>query len=215
MRCIALVNEKGGAGKSTLAINIASALTRQGNHVVLVDADPQGTSREWAEMNPPGYPVGFTELDVVRLDTPALLRSLKSISADYIIIDTPAKADDVSATAIRLADVALLPLQPSGADMNAVAPTVKMIHAKRELGGAIEAAFLLNCIDDRTTMTRQARAGAWNGYDLPILNAAVADRTVFVQSYDAGVSVYEMHDPAAIADIDRVMAELKGLSWVA
>lgn len=60
MKVIALLNEKGGAGKSTVAINLACALHRQGRKVVLIDADPQGTARDWREASPEGLDRSLT-----------------------------------------------------------------------------------------------------------------------------------------------------------
>ena len=87
MKIIALLNEKGGAGKSTCAINLACALHRAGRKVVLVDADPQGTARDWREASPADVDLP----PVVPLDRPeVLLASIKTLAADVAIIDTPA-----------------------------------------------------------------------------------------------------------------------------
>ena len=130
MRVVAVVNEKGGAGKSTLSINLAAALARQGRKVVIVDADPQGTARDWREATPEDMDMP----PVVALDRPELLlSSLKTLSGDVLIIDTPAKAERMSANVIRVADVALIPVQPSAADVWASAATVKLIQSKRDV----------------------------------------------------------------------------------
>lgn len=211
MKCIALVNEKGGVGKSTLAINLACALSNAGAHVVLVDADPQGTARKWIGKHPEGYTDAF---DIVVLDTPAMMRSVKVIDADIIIIDTPAKADLISAAAIRAADIALIPLQPSGADIDALAPTVQMVHAKRELGGKVNAAFVLNRITKGSILTRETKAGEWNGYDIPILESCVSGKQAFAKAITEGLSVYETDDEAAMQEIDAIIHELRGLQWL-
>ena len=102
MKIIALLNEKGGSGKSTLSINLASALHRRGKKVVLVDADPQGTARDWRESSPENADLP----SVVALDRPELLlSSIKSLNADWLIIDTPAKAERMSANVIRIANL--------------------------------------------------------------------------------------------------------------
>ena len=139
MKIIALLNEKGGSGKSTLSINLASALHRRGKKVVLVDADPQGTARDWRESSPENADLP----SVVALDRPELLlSSIKSLNADWLIIDTPAKAERMSANVIRIANLALIPVQPSAADIWASAATVKLIQSKLDVGGHIDVAFV-------------------------------------------------------------------------
>jgi len=97
MKILALLNEKGGSGKSTAAINLACAMHRSGRKVVLVDADPQGTARDWRNASPAGVDLPL----VAVFDRPALLlSSYKALTADYVIIDTPAKADEMSANVV-------------------------------------------------------------------------------------------------------------------
>jgi len=126
MKIIALLNEKGGTGKSTLSQNIAVCLHRQGKRVILVDADPQGTTRDWRSASPENANLP----NVIALDRPEMLASLKSIDADIAIIDTPAKAEKMTASVIRFADVALIVIQPSGADIWASAAAVRLIQQK-------------------------------------------------------------------------------------
>ena len=124
MRVIALLNEKGGSGKSTVAINLACAMHRAGLRVVLIDADPQGTARDWREASPEDVDLP----PVVVLDRPEiLLSSIKTLAADFAVIDTPAKAEKMSANVVRIAHVAIVPVQPSNADLWASAAAVKLL----------------------------------------------------------------------------------------
>ena len=95
MKIIAVLNEKGGTGKSTVSTNLATSLHRAGKKVVLVDADPQGTARDWREASPEGADLP----PVVALDRPQLLiGSLPTLAGnDYVVIDGPAKAGDMAA----------------------------------------------------------------------------------------------------------------------
>ncbi len=211
MKVLALLNEKGGAGKSTCAINIACALHRQGKRVVLIDADPQGTARDWREASPPGLDLP----PVVALDRPELLlSSIKTLAADVAIIDTPAKAEKMAANVVRIADVAIVPVQPSGADVWASAAAVKLIQSKRDIGGQIEAAFLPTRVSASTKLSKQILAGDWNEYGLDMLDTAISNRVSYAQALTDGVSVYETRDGEAKAEIDLIVQELEEAGWL-
>ena len=209
MKIIALLNEKGGVGKSTLAIQLATAQHRKGRRVVLVDADPQGTTRDWRAAGPEGANLP----PVVALDRPELLASVSALAADLVVIDTPAKAERMTAGVVRIAHTALIVIQPSGADIWASAAAVTLIQAKRDVGGTIDAAFVINRAGT-STLAKQVASGEWNEYGLPLLESAVRNRIVFAQSLTDGVSVYDLGDAAAKTEIDALTTELETLRWV-
>jgi chromosome partitioning protein len=209
MKIVALLNEKGGVGKSTLAIQLATAQHRKGRRVVLVDADPQGTTRDWRAASPEGANLP----PVVALDRPELLASVSALAADLVVIDTPAKAERMTAGVVRIAHTALIVIQPSGADIWASAAAVTLIQAKRDVGGTIDAAFVINRAGT-STLAKQVASGEWNEYGLPLLDSAVRNRIVFAQSLTDGVSVYDLGDATAKTEIDALTTELETLQWV-
>lgn len=210
-RIIALLNEKGGSGKSTLSINLACALHRSGRRVVLVDADTQGTARDWRNASPEGADLPA----VVALDRPeGLVSSIGAIAADVIIIDTPAKAERMTSNVIRIAHVAIIPVQPSAADVWASAATVKLINAKRDLGGQIEAAFVSTRIQANAKMSKDMMSGEWNEYGIQQMQNAVSNRVAFAQALSSGVSIYDTTDSAAKAEIDFILQELEAAKWL-
>jgi chromosome partitioning protein len=210
MKIISMLNEKGGSGKSTVATNMATALHRRGLNVVLVDADPQGTARDWRDKSP----AGINLPPVVAMDRPQMLSSLGSLNADFIIIDTPAKAEEMSASAIRYTDLALVVIQPSGADIWACAPTVKMLKAKVNIGGKIDVAFLTNRTIQNTKLAREIEDGDWNGYDFNQLTSTLSNRTVYAQALTDGLSVFDYKNQDAINDINKLIAELEEARWL-
>lgn len=211
MKVIAFVNEKGGVGKSTLALNLAAALLRRKINVVLIDADPQSTLRDWRSARPDG--VNLPE--VVGLDAPGMLSALSDhIAADVAIIDTPARAERITAHAVRVADTVLLPVQPSGADVWASAAAVTLINSKRDLGGRVNAAFVCNRTHAHSHISRDIRAGAWNEYGIELLEPAIANRVAFASSMTNGTSVFELGDASAIRDVQALAKNLEDRAWL-
>jgi len=205
MKIIALLNEKGGTGKSTLSQNIAVCLHRQGKRVILVDADPQGTTRDWRSASPENADLP----NVIALDRPELLSSLKSIDADIAIIDTPAKAEKMTASVIRFADAALIVIQPSGADIWASAAAVRLIQQKIDVGGKIIAAFLANRVSGSSNLSKEVLAGEWNEYGIEQLESTVGNRVAFAQALTDGLSIYDTTDRTGRAEIDLLVDELE------
>lgn len=212
MKILSVINEKGGSGKSTVATNLATALHRAGHRVVLVDADPQGTARDWRDASPEGADLP----PVVGIDRAAILKnSLATLSGnDFLVIDAPAKANEMAQAIVGASHVALIVIQPSGADLWASAATVKMIHAKRDLGGGIDAAFLVNRASQFTRLSKEVTAGGWNEYGLDQLDTTLGNRVAYAQALTDGLSVYDLADGQAKAEIDFVVKELKEAGWL-
>jgi chromosome partitioning protein len=211
MKIIAVLNEKGGTGKSTIAANLATLLHRRGRNVVLVDADPQGTARDWRAASPQDMDLP----PVVAIDRAVMLgQSLRSLSADFAVIDSPAKAGDMAAAIVSASDLALIVIQPSGADVWASAATVRLIRTKRDMGGAIDAAFLVNRAMTGTKLSKLIRSGEWNEYGLDQMDATVGNRIAFAQAMTDGISVFDLPDLAARLEIEAVVTELEKAQWL-
>ena len=124
--CLALVTQKGGSGKSTLAVGIAVEAMGNGERVAIVEADPQGTISKWKERRGHPYP------RVVRVADPAEIeRAVVSLEAEGIwltVIDTAATNNALAMRAIARADLCLIPVRPSPADIEAAIPTLIAIR---------------------------------------------------------------------------------------
>jgi len=211
IKIIAMLNEKGGTGKSTLATNLATALHRQGKTVVLIDADPQGTARDWRAASRENADLP----PVVAIDRPQMLASsLKALSADIAIIDSPAKAEQMAAAIVRVSHAALLVIQPSGADVWASAAAVKMIQARRDVGGEIDAAFLVNRASATTKLSKLIKDGDWNDYGIEQFTATIGNRIVFAQALTDGMSVFDLADATAKAEILAIITEMEAARWL-
>lgn len=212
MKILSVINEKGGSGKSTVATNLATALHRAGHRVVLVDADPQGTARDWRDASPEGADLP----PVVGIDRANMLQSsLKTLAGnDVLVIDAPAKANEMAQAIVGASHVALIVIQPSGADLWASAATVRMIKSKLALGGAIDAAFLVNRASQFTRLSKEVTTGDWNEYGLDQLDATLGNRVAYAQALTDGLSVYDLADGQAKAEIDFVVKELEEAGWL-
>lgn len=103
MQVIAVLNQKGGAGKTTIATHLARALQLDGADVLLVDSDPQGSARDWAAVRE-DQPV-----PVVGIDRPTIERDLKSVARkDFVVIDGAPQAHDLAVSAMKAADCVLI-----------------------------------------------------------------------------------------------------------
>src|SRR5690348_8966902 len=143
MQIISLINSKGGVGKTTLSINIATYLHMQKSvntenntckdAVLLIDADPQGSARDWYEEG------GRHHLDMIVLDRPHALMDIRKdkLNYDYVFIDTPGKVDNLMAAAIAVSDLVLIPIQPSPYDIWATEQVVELINSRHALAGAM------------------------------------------------------------------------------
>ena len=122
---IAVLNQKGGSGKTTIATNLAFSLKQAGRKVLLIDSDPQGSARDWNEAN------GGALLPVVGLDRETLPSDLKAIQDGYefVVIDGAPQIARLAAAAVKAADVVLIPVQPSPYDIWAAADLVELIQA--------------------------------------------------------------------------------------
>lgn len=201
---VAVAGQKGGAGKSTVAVNVAAELVHRGRSVLLVDADPQGTSRTWAEVAAEaGRPSPTVAAMGATMHRPDQLPRLRS-SFDCVVVDCPPRAGDVQRAALMVADVAVLPCGPSAADAWALAGSLEAVAEARALRPQLVAVVLLTRVQGRTALGRGARdVLAESG--LPLLRASLGYRVAYAEALAAGRGVTDY------APADRAAVEVRGL----
>src|SRR5271155_3909059 len=205
MPVLALLNQKGGVGKTTLATNIATALAQQGHKVLFIDADQQGSALDWsaARKGDPLFPVVGLPKDTLHREMPAL-----GSSYDWVIIDGPPRFYNVAKSAIAAADIVIIPVQPSPYDVWAAKEIVDLITEVRVIKASLIALFAVNRKIVGTAIGRDV-AEALASYPLPVLTAAISQRVGFAESAAAGQTVLETapHGPAA-TEIRALVAEI-------
>lgn len=186
MHVIAVLNQKGGSGKTTIATHLARAFQLDGKEVLLVDSDPQGSARDWAAV------LEDQPVPVVGIDRPTIARDLKSVArTDYVIIDGAPQAADLAVSAIKAATAILIPVQPSPYDIWAAADLVELIKERIELtDGRLKAAFVVSRAIKGTKIGGEV-AGALEEYDLPVLETRVTQRVIYPGTAAAGTTVMD------------------------
>jgi chromosome partitioning protein len=201
---ISIQNQKGGVGKTTLAVHISDALASRAR-VLLVDADPQGSARDWAaarESQPP-----FT---VVGMDRPTLHRDIGAIAQnyDYVIIDGPPRVSDIARSAIIAADLVLIPVQPSPYDVWAANEVIKLIQEASVFKESLKAVFVINRKIVNTAIGRDV-AEALAQYNIPVLKSQIIQRVAFAESAATGQTVLEQQPTSLAArEIKALVKEL-------
>lgn len=205
---IAILSQKGGSGKTTVATNLAHALTLSGRRVLLVDADPQGSARDWSVANEGRV------LPVIGLDRETLPVDLKAVEGgyDWVVIDGAPQVARLSAAAIRAADIVIIPVQPSPYDVWATADLVELIKARQEVtGGKPKAVFLCSRAIRNTRLSREI-VEALEGYGLPTLKAGTTQRVIYPTTASHGLTVMADPDCEAAQEILSIMAEIEEIA---
>ncbi|GAE52558.1 hypothetical protein XPR_2406 [Xanthomonas arboricola pv. pruni MAFF 301420] len=205
MQVIAVLNQKGGSGKTTIATHLARALQLDGADVLLVDSDPQGSARDWAAVRED------QPLTVVGIDRPTIDRDLKNVARkDFVVIDGAPQAADLAVSAIKAAHFVLIPVQPSPYDIWATADLVELVKQRIEVtDGKLQAAFVVSRAIKGTRIGAEVTE-ALNGYGLPVLESRITQRVSYPGTAAAGSTVLDAEpDSDAAAEVRALANEIK------
>lgn len=210
MGTIAFVGQKGGTGKTTTAICVAAESLARGRRVLLVDADPQGTTRTWGEIAAEeGHPCPSVVAMGAVLHHPNQLPTLAE-GYDLVVIDCPPRHGEIQRSALMVADLAVMPCGPSGVDAWAMAESLDLVREAQVVRPNLQAVLLVTR-KTRTVLGANARSALAEA-GVPILATELGFRVAYQEAPPAGLGVttYAPNDQAAV-EVRALVDELEDL----
>ena len=197
---ISFLNQKGGVGKTTLAVHTAMAVALAGHKVVLVDADPQASALDWlaSRKADPLFPVVGMPRAVLHRQVPDL-----AAGCDLLVIDGPPSLTDITRSAMVASDLVLIPVTPSPYDVWAAGELVRRVEEVRIGRPALAAHFVISRKIVGTAIGRDVRAALAEWPSVPVLPAGVSQRVVFAETAAVGSTAVETsRDEKAVREIE-------------
>lgn len=182
---ISLVNQKGGVGKTTLAINISDYLYLEGCKVILIDSDLQFSSLDWATTR--AYSNSFTVVGVPKAKVGVEINKIKN-DYDFVIVDTPPRADAIIKSILAVSDLTLIPVQPSPCDSWASDKTVELINECSTFNENLKCRFVINRKISKTKISSDIKIELMKK-NIIVCNSQITQRVVFATTLARGTTV--------------------------
>ncbi len=199
MKSIVFLAQKGGSGKTTLAVHVAVAAEETGEDVVIVDTDPQGSASAWVKVRQV-----LLSTPMIIKAAPAELRRMGKLALDegatLLVVDTAPHAAPEAEHAVSVADLVIIPCRPSAFDLAAVSDTVAIVKALKKPG-----VFVLNACPARAPEVAEAQE-ALKFYDLPVA-PLIGERRAFSRAIATGRAVTEFEKNGKAAQEVRELWE--------
>ncbi len=205
MPVIAVVGNKGGAGKTTLSVNLAAGLTRRAS-IAVIDADPQGSALQWRAIADDDQAVPVYGADPDLADQAEVLLN----EFEYVVVDCPPSVHAPQTSAVlEFGDLALIPVQPSPVDLWATVHIEEAVTRAHETNPSLRSLLVINQLELRTTLSRLVRE-ALTEIELPVADTALRRRAIYRSSALEGKSVFDMGRRGADAaeELDQLIREI-------
>lgn len=191
-KIITLAHQKGGVGKSTLAVNLAYSF-KENVSVCIVDTDPQGTIRQLSNM------MGIDVMDYTG--------DLRSLDYDVVFVDTPPYMIDSLPKIIEESDLVIIPTKAGVADLMAIRATINLVKHIIISNPTVKAAVVFNMVKHGTTLTSEVREQV-EQFGIPILKSYLTDRVNFTRSIALSKGVYGIGDTKAEKEMEQLTKEV-------
>lgn len=201
MKIIALIAQKGGVGKTTLAIHLAAAFAAEGRSTLLLDLDPQSSAAEWRDHRQDEAPAVLS-IQSARLTK--VLEEARGIGTDVVILDTAPHSESTALEAARVADLILVPCQPTIMDLRAIAKTVALLQLAKKPPFAI-----LNGVPHQGAVADEAATAIADSYGIAVAPVRIGDRVAFSRCMIGGQVAGEIEPGGKAAQEVREL-----LAWV-
>lgn len=205
MKVVAVIGQKGGCGKTTVSLGLASVAAKVGLAVAVIDLDPQATAACWADRR--------EDKTIAVVSAPsrlnATLENAKAGEADLVIIDTAGKSDTQAADAARAADLVLMPVRPHIFDLETLRASIDILR----LAGNPRAAVLLTFVQPQATKgPDEVRQIIAQQYGIEVLPFHLSHRTIFADAPAHGKTPVEMEpNGKAAAELERLYLWVSGV----
>jgi len=200
-KIISFLNGKGGVGKTTTSINIATCLARQGHKVVMVDTDPQGSISNWYDESKCKFDLAeaASEKEVY-----TVRKQLKEY--DYVVIDGAAAISAISSAAVMVSDLVLIPVTPSPLDFAACGAILAVVEARENLQPVIARFLITKKVASAKMLEVLKESIADTG--VPALRTGTSQRQVYVRTMMDGGTVFDTTDGNAKGEIEIMTKEI-------
>ena len=197
MRTIALINQKGGVGKTTIALHLATAFWQHGRNTLVLDLDPQASATEWHDARTQEFPA-VTSIQPSRLEK--VVAEAHGIGTDVLILDTAPHSEATALAAARVADLVLVPCHPSIMDLRAMRKTAELLQLVKAQAFAV-----LNGVAPHGSVANEAAESIAGDLGLPVAAARLGQRVAYDRCLIAGQAAQE-YEPGgkAAAEVEQL-----------
>jgi len=209
---VSILNQKGGVGKTTLAVHLARYFTKKGERTMLIDSDSQGSSMDWHERSNGDL---VQTVGQPALTLPQDVKKYKEMGIKWIFIDGVPQVSAKTASAIKASDIVLIPVQPSPYDVWASSEIVELVKTHQAMAfNRPYAAFVISRKIVNSNLGKDVHESL-QGYELPVFKSVTCQRVVYPHSANIGSTVLDMGNDAkeAAYEIEEIAKELEGIAY--